>query len=153
MEPPGCGARIPQKHDLRAGPSDGLWRCHLHGRLSTGARTTEGLERIWKAQTSRMSSLLPLQLLDYRFHEPSMARHLHPPRLDRLIDSGQHFGRHAQDDRRRFTDHWRRRRGNGAGDTAPLVDQRFDINCGCCRDKRWLRPSSDRHGLCFSRLH
>jgi hypothetical protein len=51
MQPPRCGARTRQKTLCgRLAMANG--RCRMHGGLSTGARTAEGLERIRVAVTT-----------------------------------------------------------------------------------------------------
>ena len=52
MEPLLCGARTRQKTACRR-LSMANGRCRLHGGLSTGPRTNEGLERVRAAQTSK----------------------------------------------------------------------------------------------------
>jgi hypothetical protein len=51
MQPPRCGARTRQKTPCgRLAMANG--RCRMHGGLSTGARTAEGLERVRVAVTT-----------------------------------------------------------------------------------------------------
>jgi hypothetical protein len=74
-----------------------------------------------KAKGPRRSSRsgFPLQLLDHRFHQPCVARHLHPPGLYCPINPGQHIGRQAQHNRRGFG--WCGWFGSRAGNAASFA--------------------------------
>jgi hypothetical protein len=50
MQPPRCGAKT-RRNTPCGRMAMACGRCRMHGGLSTGARTAEGLERIRKAQT------------------------------------------------------------------------------------------------------
>ena len=50
MQPPRCGARTRKGGFCRAWPVRGRRRCRLHGGMSTGPRTAEGLERSRRAR-------------------------------------------------------------------------------------------------------
>jgi hypothetical protein len=48
-----CGARCRDGHACKAHKVQGSKRCRMHGGLSTGPRTSEGIERIREANTRR----------------------------------------------------------------------------------------------------
>ncbi|RLL73045.1 HGGxSTG domain-containing protein [Paenirhodobacter hankyongi] len=48
-----CGARTRKGTPCKMWPEPGKRRCRLHGGLSTGPKTTEGIERIRAAQKRR----------------------------------------------------------------------------------------------------
>jgi hypothetical protein len=48
-----CGARCRDGHACKAHKVGGSTRCRMHGGLSTGPRTSEGIERIREANTRR----------------------------------------------------------------------------------------------------
>jgi len=48
---PRCGAKKRRKDDTCKAPAMRNGRCRLHGGLSTGPKTTEGIERIRQART------------------------------------------------------------------------------------------------------
>lgn len=50
---PQCGARTRSGHRCKAKVVRGKNRCRMHGGLSTGAKTPEGIERIKQAQKKR----------------------------------------------------------------------------------------------------
>lgn len=52
-ERPACGAKTRSGKPCKAKVVKGRKRCRLHGGLSTGPKTVEGIERIKKAQQKR----------------------------------------------------------------------------------------------------
>ena len=52
-ERPQCGAKTRSGHPCKAKAVKGKNRCRMHGGLSTGAKTREGIERIKLAQQKR----------------------------------------------------------------------------------------------------
>ena len=59
-----CGAKKRRKEDYCRGPAMSNGRCRIHGGLSTGPKTQEGIERIRKAnwKTGKYSKTTKLDL-------------------------------------------------------------------------------------------